>query len=191
MRYFLTFILVLLVSLVLAACGGDDGGGSDVDCDSIPVCYSNALAALKACVTDSELSITGGSENSGVIQGRECSAGTTRVTFSDYSASASGIVPIPSHVYIYQDGELCAELSAVTGSRSGTYIIQPDGSEVYSGWWPDGRSIDCGNGTVAIVDCADLADCPEAMQVPEVERDPLAVRFRNTDDSYTDLFVCQ
>ncbi len=189
MRTFLLSTILVIFGPWLAACGGGDDDGSGVGCESIPTCYSEALDDLKACMSVSALTISGGTVNSGVVQGRECSAETTMVAFSDYSASATGTVPISSRVSIYTDGELCAELSRVSGSKTGTTIIRPGQEDVFVGWWPGGRFIECGPGY--LIETADLAECPEAVQLPEVERDPLAVRFRDADDSYTDLFVCQ
>jgi hypothetical protein len=176
--------------LLFCACGSSNGNGNGdgVDCDSIPACYTDAVTALKACVDEPALTVSGGTVNSGVVQGRQCTGGTTTVSFSDYSERPTGTVPIPSRITIESGGAPCAELSRVSGSRSGTSIERPGEDDVFVGWWEGGRSVDCGPGY--IVDTADLAACPEAIQLPEAQRDPLAVRFRNADDTYTDLFVC-
>jgi hypothetical protein len=108
-----------LFSLVVAGCGG---GGSDAgpsfQCSTVPACYTEAVTALRACVTTPALTLMRVAPMSGTINGLTCTATGVTVAFSTFSSSPTGTVPLPSTVTISSGGAFCGELKSGTGTRT-------------------------------------------------------------------------
>ncbi len=194
----LTFASVALAGIGMACGGGDGGGGGEgsVQCDSVPVCYAAAMADLRSCVPESDLILGSVTVNSRVVQGLRCTGTDVSVSFSDFSESETGTVPIPSRITFNRDGALCAEISR---SSTGRILIERPGEEDVSvSPGVDEAYISCGPMGSSVLHVAandDLGNCPSAVQTIAFTRDAditeMAVRLNNADGSQENLFVCQ
>jgi hypothetical protein len=185
--------------------GDDDLRGTSISCDAIPSCYTDAMAALKACVPQSALELGPVLENSGVVDGLRCSGGDVGVTFSAFTTNPNGTVPIPSGVTITESGAPCAVLGFGTGSFSGesetsTYdlaTIEYGTTEVTVRSYDDGAlAVECQDqDQELLLSASQAAECPAAILFPSVQREDditrMSVELIDSSGTSEDLFVCE
>lgn len=118
---------ILSLSGLLYGCGdsgdGDGDGGplkysKSFTCNSVPACYSNALAAVRASLSESVLTLGPLKINSGRVEDLTCSKNDLTVEFSAFSERPTGLVPTPSTVTLKASGTECAKLSWGDGSHT-------------------------------------------------------------------------
>ena len=196
---------VYLLLMLLSACGGDDstdegpdgGPGTSFGCGDPPACHLDAVAHLRACVTESALAISG---DAGALV---CSAGDVSVAFSAFTENPGGTVPEPSGALITSAGTACSDLSWGDGfSESGgerrdfifTEIDTLAGNVVAAKEFDDGGlDIECGRDIFSAAPGA-LSGCPSAIQIPDFERaddvSSVQIDLRAQDGSRTPLLAC-
>lgn len=206
----------LLPSLSLALCSlclacGDSGDGSpplgyenSFGCESVPACYTTALAALRQCVGTDPLTLGPPNVNSGVAKGASCTGGDVIVSFSDFGEKAPST---PSKVTITKGGSPCMILGRGTGTLSGkeipetqytlVYMESPDGSEVKIKLFEDGVvGVECGGRDRYAAAAGALASCPQSVLRTKTTRDEniteLGVDLIDLADAKVEtLFSCQ
>ncbi|MEW5741991.1 MAG: hypothetical protein AB1938_23955 [Myxococcota bacterium] len=200
--------LLLAVSVVLAGCGG--GGtpppDSNFTCSSVPTCYSDALAALKACVPNPALTLNPVTPNSGVIDGLTCTAGPLTVAFSTFSERPTGTVPLPSGVTFRTSGADCAVVGRGVGSSTSGGATRNFEFASIKGNAPQPVHVRTySDGTIGIA-CSQFGDevtaapgtlsaCPTAVIVPKVTRNDAVTQMGmdlvDVSGAKTVLFTCQ
>lgn len=207
--------LLFAVALSLVSCGGastgTDGGTSPdgtFGCSSVPTCYSEALAAAKACVPAPALTLVPVTPSSGVIDGLTCTSSGVDVAFSTFSASQTGTVPLPSGVTLKTSSTTCAVLGSGKGTttdgqtgamRSFTFTSFKVGTNptVQVSRYADGAfTIQCGPSARDEVTAAAgaLDGCPDAVQTHRVVRNAdasqMGVEWVNAAGTASTLFTC-
>jgi hypothetical protein len=192
-----------LLLLVLVGCGGDDGGGGggdELSCNLIPSCYTAAITSLRACVTTPDMALGTPVDNSGVVDGLTCTGGDETITFSTFSTSPNGTVPLPSMTTMQKDGLLCATLHHSTGTKNGaqyesTEIEIPGGTETVAiNRYANGDiGVECGPAEITTA-ASKLAACAAQIVKPDVFRDDaitmMGVDLVDAADASTPLFTC-
>jgi len=203
-----------VLGLLLGACG-DDGSASGgplgyahaLDCASVPACYTDALKALRQCVSSASLAMAAPKIGSGVVDGATCSATDLTVSFSSFSEKSTGIVPTPSSATIQAKGATCATLGWGTGqhtdgktgtvTRFTTFTIKRSTGDVTVSTYENGVvGVSCGSGSADGYGAAAgaLASCPKVVLSGKVTRDDaitkLTVELLDQASASETLFTC-
>jgi hypothetical protein len=198
-------------STVFTGCSDGDAGpassGSTLACGNVPACYTDALAAVKACVAAPALSLGPVAAASGVIDGLTCSSIGLAVSFSSFSEQPTGIVPVPSTVTLTTAGTTCAVLGSGNGTKTDSagnvshFSVSTIGfggaGKIEIDRYDDG-SIAVSCSTVGPEDFVSapgaLDSCPDAVATPVVVRDEavthMGVDLVDAKGAHSTLFTC-
>jgi len=202
---------LLVVGWIVFTGGGCGGGGSGeptFQCDGVPGCYQDALAALRDCVPTAQLTLVPVTPMSGVVDGLTCVGGDLEVAFSAFSESPSGTVPVPSGVTLTLAGSRCGALGSGTGVRTDadgnsrsfelSSLAMTGIDEVDLERYPDGElGVNCSppTGDTVFAPAGALAGCPDAVLFHEVVRNAditqIGVDLVDAAGGRTSLFSCQ
>jgi hypothetical protein len=205
-------ILPLLAACSLslvAGCGDDSGdGGPSFACSSVPACHTDAVAALRACISAPALTLMPVGAMSGVVTGLTCRTAPTSVAFSPFSSSPTGTVPLPSTVTITSGGAFCAELTSGNGTRTDntgaavTYELSTiragAGAEISVETYADGTiRMNCSPPSTreeVVASAGALDSCPGSVMAHEVVRNAnfthMGVDLLDVSAARTTLFAC-